>query len=37
LFVIGLFNNAAYVMVGAGAEALAETFDRTKLMPLFSL
>jgi len=35
LFVIGLFNNNGYVMVAAGAAALAKDFDKENLMPLF--
>ena len=37
LFVIGLINNTAYVMVSAGAETLAKDFSKESLMPLFAM
>jgi hypothetical protein len=35
LFVVGLFNNNGYVMVGTGSSDLAKSFDKENLMPLF--
>jgi len=37
LFVIGLFNNNGYVMVGTGSSDLAKSFGKENLMPLFQL
>ena len=37
LFVVGLFNNNGYVMVGTGSSHLATIFDKENLMPLFQL
>jgi hypothetical protein len=37
LFVVGLFNNNGYVMVGSASSDLAKSFDEEKLMPLFQL
>ena len=35
LFVVGLFNNNGYVMVGSAASDLAKEFDKKSLMPMF--
>ena len=35
LFTFGLFNNAGYSMIAAGASTLAKDFDKASLMPLF--
>ena len=35
LFTFGLFNNAGYSMIAAGAATLAKDFNKAKLMPLF--
>jgi hypothetical protein len=37
LFLIGLFNNSGYVMVGSSASWLADEFNKEKLMPLFQV
>jgi len=36
-FVVGLFNNGGYVMVGAAASDLAKEFHHEDLMPMFQL
>jgi hypothetical protein len=35
LFVIGLFNNNGYVMVGSGSSDLAKSFKKESMMPMF--
>ncbi len=35
LFIVGLFNNAGYVMVGSASSDLAKDFDKESLMPMF--
>jgi len=37
LFVIGLFNNNGYVMVGSASSDLAKSFGKESLMPMFQL
>jgi hypothetical protein len=35
LFIVGLFNNAGYVMVGSASSALAKDFNKESFMPMF--
>jgi hypothetical protein len=35
LFIVGLFNNNGYVMVGSASSDLAKSFDEESLMPMF--
>ena len=37
LFFIGLVNNFSYVLIGVGAQAIADHFKKQDLMPLFQL
>lgn len=37
LFIEGLINNSVYVLIGAGAQDLAEAFEKDNLMSAFQM